>query len=81
MVDDPADIKRFHMIDAPKTVASKFLPPPGPAGLDGGERIREVAPLAGTLVLFDSVSLPHEVSATTRKRFGLQGWFHEKLFY
>jgi len=81
MVDNPADARRFHLIDAPKTMASKILPSPGSAGEDGGERVRDIVPQAGTLVLFDSVSLPHEVLATTRKRYGLQGWFHEKLYY
>jgi len=81
MMDDPADARRFHLIDAPKTVASKFLPSPGPEGEDGGERVREIVPQAGTLVLFDSVSLPHEVLATKRLRYGLQGWFHEQLYY
>jgi hypothetical protein len=81
MVDDPADAGRFHLIDAPRRVVSKYLPPPGPAGEDGGERVRDIVPQAGTLVLFDSVSLPHEVLATNRLRYGLQGWFHEKLAY
>jgi len=81
MVDDSADARRFHLIDAPRPVASKYLPGPGPAGEDGGERVRDIAPQAGTLVLFDSVSLPHEVLATNRLRYGLQGWFHEKLYY
>ena len=111
MVDDPADAKRFHLIDAPRRVVTKYLPNNGfsqdPAGEDGGERVRDIVPTAGTLVLFDSVSLPHEVTgqrleprssvvrtegpafesvrgqvlATNRERYGLQGWFHEKLFY
>lgn len=81
MVDDPMDAQRFHLIDAPRRVVSKYLPSAGPAGEDGGERIRDIVPKAGTLVLFDSVSLPHAVLATNRKRYGLQGWFHEKLYY
>ena len=81
MMDDPVDARRFHLIDAPKTIASKILPSPGPEGEDGGERVREIVPQAGTLVLFDSVSLPHEVLATKRLRYGLQGWFHEQLYY
>ncbi|KAH8083856.1 protein kinase [Aureococcus anophagefferens] len=39
---------------------------------------RDVLPAAGTLVLFDSVTLPHEVLATkSRERFAISGWFHE----
>ena len=60
---------------------SAYLPPVGEAGEDGGERVRDIVPRGGTLVLFDSVSLPHEVLATNRLRYGLQGWFHEKLYY
>ena len=37
-----------------------------------------VAPLGGTLVLFDSVAVPHEVLPTLRgERLALAGWFHE----
>ena len=52
----------------------------GDAGEDGGERMRDIVPKAGTLVMFDSVSLPHEVLQTNRERFAIQGWFHEKLY-
>ena len=39
---------------------------------------RDVLPTAGTLVLFDSVTLPHEVRPTNhRERFAASGWFHE----
>jgi Rps23 Pro-64 3,4-dihydroxylase Tpa1-like proline 4-hydroxylase len=80
LVDDPADQERFHLCDAPKSPASAMLPPPGDAGEDGGERVRDVAPRGGTLVLFDSVSIPHEVLATRgTERFSCSGWFHEKL--
>jgi hypothetical protein len=45
----------------------------------------KVVPLGGTLVLFDSVAIPHEVLATTTTtnggddddRLALAGWFHE----
>ena len=69
MVEDKADAQRFHLIDAPKSlVATLATPPSKPAGEDGGEMIRDVAPRAGTLVLFDSVSVPHEVIATNKER-------------
>jgi len=40
----------------------------------------DVAPAAGTLVLFDSVSLPHLVREVTakRQRIAATGWFHEE---
>ena len=38
----------------------------------------EVVPRGGTLCLFDSVSLPHEVLPTHKgKRLAVAGWFHE----
>ncbi|KAL7438857.1 hypothetical protein ACHAXH_004968 [Discostella pseudostelligera] len=41
--------------------------------------ILDVLPTAGTLVLFDSVSLPHLVREVTgkRQRIAATGWFHE----
>ena len=41
--------------------------------------ILDVIPTAGTLVLFDSVSLPHLVREVTgkRQRIAATGWFHE----
>ena len=49
-------------------------PPPG-------EVAREIRPVAGTLLLFDSVAVPHEVLAVTaeRPRVACTGWFHELL--
>lgn len=38
----------------------------------------EVSPLGGTLVLFDSVVVPHEVSPVlSGERYAMAGWFHE----
>jgi len=81
MVERLEDAVRFHLIDAPKSAVTSLLPPPGDAGLDGGERVRDIVPKAGTLVMFDSVSLPHEVMLTNKERYGIQGWFHEDLGY
>uniref|UniRef100_A0A7S4VU83 Prolyl 4-hydroxylase alpha subunit Fe(2+) 2OG dioxygenase domain-containing protein n=1 Tax=Ditylum brightwellii TaxID=49249 RepID=A0A7S4VU83_9STRA len=81
MVSNGEDAKRLHLIDAPKSLVSSLKTKAGPAeGEDGGERIRDIVPKAGTLVMFDSVSLPHEVLMTNRERFGVQGWFHEKIY-
>lgn len=74
MVDSPDDASRFHLIDAPKSILTANL-----SNSDGGEHYRDVAPRMGTLVMFDSVSMPHEVLSTNRERVGVQGWFHEKL--
>jgi hypothetical protein len=79
LVDARSDAQRFHLVDAPKSAASAWLPAYGDAGEDGGERVRDVAPEGGTLVLFDSVSLPHEVMSTKRRpRLACTGWFHEE---
>jgi Rps23 Pro-64 3,4-dihydroxylase Tpa1-like proline 4-hydroxylase len=38
----------------------------------------DVAPTGGTLVLFDSVAIPHEVLPTQKgERLAMAGWFHE----
>lgn len=41
--------------------------------------IDDVDPIGGTLVMFDSVSLPHEVLPTrnNKERWACSGWFHE----
>jgi len=86
MVENALDASRLHLIDAPKSLVSSILVKGSSdrddyKGEDGGEKIKEVSPKAGTLVVFDSVSLPHEVLVTNKERFGIQGWFHEKLGY
>jgi len=82
LVDAKADAARFHLIDAPKSAVSAMMPPVGERGEDGGERVRDVVPEGGTLVLFDSVAVPHEVMpATGRPRFACTGWFHEHSLY
>ena len=44
---------------------------------DGGEPL-DVLPEAGTLVLFMSADLPHEVLPATRERLSLTGWFRRR---
>ena len=51
----------------------------GEAGEDGGERVRDIAPEGGTLVLFDSVSMPHEVLDTDAQRLAVAGWFNKPV--
>eukprot|EP00542_Grammatophora_oceanica_P017237 CAMPEP_0194047920 /NCGR_PEP_ID=MMETSP0009_2-20130614/26211_1 /TAXON_ID=210454 /ORGANISM="Grammatophora oceanica, Strain CCMP 410" /LENGTH=67 /DNA_ID=CAMNT_0038693677 /DNA_START=20 /DNA_END=219 /DNA_ORIENTATION=- len=44
----------------------------------GDEMLQDIDSVGGTLVLFDSVTLPHEVLATKRRdRWASSGWFHE----
>ena len=74
---------RFHLIEPPKSRISDILNGDSsyagagvPATFD--EELEDVDPRGGTLVLFDSVSLPHEVLATKNKeRWACSGWFHE----
>jgi len=80
MIDDPADAGRFHLTDCPKSPLKQINPSYGDTGEDGGERIQDIVPLKGTLVLFDSVAIPHEVRVTSRDRWTVGGWFHEKFY-
>ena len=86
LLNNPDLADRFHLIEPPKSKLSDLLM----TNKDGGpycgqglpayedEELRDVDPRGGTLVLFDSVSLPHEVLATkTRERWACSGWFHE----
>lgn len=43
-----------------------------------GSRVEDITPIAGRLVMFDSVLLPHEVLAVKKgRRLALAGWMHE----
>lgn len=81
--DRPDLASRFNLIEQPKSrLGSLFGTSDNYAG-EGenplvGEELEDVDPKGGTLVLFDSVSLPHEVLATkNRERWACSGWFHE----
>jgi Rps23 Pro-64 3,4-dihydroxylase Tpa1-like proline 4-hydroxylase len=74
---------RFNLIEQPKSRLGSIF-----GGEDSymgqgedsntNEELEDVDPLGGTLVLFDSVSLPHEVLATkSKERWACSGWFHE----
>lgn len=41
-------------------------------------RAHDVLPQAGTLALFMSAEMPHEVLAATRERLSLTGWFRRR---
>jgi hypothetical protein len=44
-----------------------------------GSEVEDFLPLGGTLVVFDSVTLPHEVTTVVEgSRSALAGWFHEE---
>lgn len=46
-------------------------------GPDGAERFRQ-APTGGTLLLFRSEDMPHEVLPATRERWSIAGWFRTR---
>ena len=84
LLSDRKDIAdRFHLIEPPKAKFTDILK--GDKKYSGwgedaliGEGLEDVDPRGGTLVLFDSVSLPHEVLATkTKARWACSGWMHE----
>ena len=84
-LSDRSDLAdRFHMIEPPKSRLTDLLGGSNGPYLGQGEdaavdeELLDVTPYGGTLVLFDSVTLPHEVLATKAKdRWAASGWFHE----
>ena len=80
LIDSPSLAPRFHFIEPPKSAASELLRRGSstPSAPFDDEVAVDVPPLGGTLVVFDSVSLPHEVlPAIGRERWASSGWFHE----
>jgi Rps23 Pro-64 3,4-dihydroxylase Tpa1-like proline 4-hydroxylase len=72
--------QRFRYIEPPHGKLKEYL---GNIGIgennNPDEHVRKIAPLGGTLVVFDSVTLPHEVlPSRTRERWAASGWFHER---
>ncbi|CAB9523498.1 oxygenase [Seminavis robusta] len=80
LIQNPAVGDRFHYLEPPKSKLTDFMDTNLKANTAStvGEGILDVAPTGGTLVMFDSVALPHEVLATLdRERWAISGWFHE----
>ena len=77
MINDKDLAKRFKFIELPKSAVTDWLQTKEDE-FQEDERTLDVEPLGGTLVLFDSVSLPHAVlPTTTRERWATSGWMHE----
>jgi hypothetical protein len=69
---------RFHLIESPKSIATDWLHTIVGNSNPDDEVPVDVAPLAGTLVVFDSVTLPHQVlPSMDRARWATSGWMHE----
>ncbi|KAJ1634399.1 hypothetical protein T492DRAFT_974306 [Pavlovales sp. CCMP2436] len=48
--------------------------------VDDASLVTRVVPAGGTLVLFDSVAVPHEVAPTlSGERYAMAGWLHQKV--
>ena len=82
LVDRPDLAKRLQFIEPPQSAGLSLFFPDGyqGQGLEAGtdEELLDVDATGGTLVVFDSVSLPHEVLATKRRsRWAASGWYHE----
>ncbi|GMH63076.1 hypothetical protein TrST_g12370 [Triparma strigata] len=66
--------RAYQPLEPPKTPSDQFLKSP----TLGYETVKDVLPLEGRLVMFDSVALPHEVlECYGRERWSCSGWFHE----
>ncbi|KAG8469289.1 hypothetical protein KFE25_007807 [Diacronema lutheri] len=77
LIDSPAAAHRFHFVEAPHSAATEWFAR-NDARAGEGEAVLDVAPAGGTLVIFDSVALPHEVLPTIgRERWACSGWLHE----
>ena len=86
LIRSPDIASRFRLIEPPKSKLNDiirgndaYLGQGEPSQNIIEEELEDVDPLGGTLVLFDSVSLPHEVLATrnNRERWACSGWYHE----
>lgn len=78
-------VDRFRDDDLRTVSAVIYLNPdwlPGQGGAlrlhPHGARARDVAPLAGRLVLFLSAEMMHEVLPASRERLSLAGWFRRR---
>lgn len=75
---------RFADDDARVLSLACYLNDDWPVGAGGALRLhlrngpREIAPLAGTAVLFLSDEVEHEVLAATRERWSIAGWFRRR---
>ena len=81
LIRDPDLAARFHFLEVPKSAIDAVLfSKDTPTGTNPShdELSLNIPPEGGSLVLFDSVTVPHEVLATKeRERWAASGWFHE----
>jgi len=78
LIANPQLGERFHYVEPPKSLLTQYLDKYRKNPNHDGEYVLDVLPTGGTLVMFDSVALPHEVMASLqRERWATSGWFHE----
>ena len=84
LIQDPTVARRFRLIEPAKANFEAFLHQTNSNAQNTNKNndeyeLLDVDPYGGTLVLFDSVTLPHEVLPTTnnRERWACSGWYHE----
>ncbi len=66
----PSHAKTFRLLEDRSAWSQGEMPE--------GSVVDDILPTRGTLVVFDSVSLPHEVTTVLKgRRTALAGWFHE----
>lgn len=68
---DPLEASRFVLLEDREEWDAGKLP--------AGAYIQDVSPVRGSLVIFDSVLVPHQVEPVLKgNRIALAGWFHEE---
>lgn len=72
---------RFQLIEQPRSQINDFISRLVASDNNNEqqyETVKDIPPLGGTLVIFDSVTLPHEVLPSIGKeRWAISGWMHE----
>jgi hypothetical protein len=70
---DPAEFASALASQLPASIRNSFISTEATH-----EQPMDISPTGGTLVMFDSVAIPHEVLLTTKgERLAMAGWFHE----
>ena len=88
LIQDTTVARRFRLIEPAKANFEEFFQKYNSNNNNNNNakknqneeyELLDVDPYGGTLVLFDSVTLPHEVLPTTnnRERWACSGWYHE----
>jgi SM-20-related protein len=76
---DSAESSGVRVISCAMYLNENWIPADGGAlRIYDGDRVRDVLPLAGTLVCFLSDRFEHEVLPATRERLSLTGWFRRR---